>query len=158
LPGAQSEIGISNTLCPASPADQIREAPGRLSSFEEAQDLIRRVEYPFSEKADFVGKPKEDLQMRNFKAVRFAWSKEILSGVVMYKSAEPMRHDFEYAVLVKGKRLSNTSDKRVVMKRPRGDISILLSIEHTLLRRKDVNDAIRIAMEDDVDANMVGRN
>jgi hypothetical protein len=100
----------------------------------------------------------EDLQMRNFKSVKFAWSKEILRGVVMCKAAKPMRHDFEYAVLVKSKRLSNTSDKSVVMKRPGGDISILLSIEHSLMRRQDVNDAIRIAMEDDIDANMVGRN
>ncbi len=96
--------------------------------------------------------------MRNFTSVKLAWSKEILRGVVMCKAAKPMRHDFEYAVLVKGKRLSNTSDKSVVMKRPGGDISILLSIEHSLMRRQDVNDAIRIAMEDDIDTNMVGRN
>lgn len=96
--------------------------------------------------------------MRNFKSVKFAWSKEILRGVVMFRAAKPMRHDFEYAVLVKGKRISNTSDKSVVLKRPRGDISILLSVEHSLMRRQDVNDAIRIAMEDDIDANMAGRD
>ena len=96
--------------------------------------------------------------MRNFRSVTFAWSKEILRGVMMCKAAKPMHHDFEYAVLVKGKRLSNTSDKSVVMKRPRGDISILLSVEHTLRRRQDVNDAIRIAMEDDINANMVEQN
>jgi hypothetical protein len=49
--------------------------------------------------------------MRNFKSVKFAWSKQILRGVVMCKADKPMHHDFEYAVLVKGKRLSNTSDK-----------------------------------------------
>jgi hypothetical protein len=43
--------------------------------------------------------------MRNFKSVRFAWSKEILNGVVMYKAAKPKNHDFEYTVLVRGKRL-----------------------------------------------------
>ena len=32
--------------------------------------------------------------MRNF--VRFAWNKEILNGVVMYKAAKPKSHDFEY--------------------------------------------------------------
>ena len=42
--------------------------------------------------------------MRNFKSVRFAWSKEILNGVVMCKAAKPKNHDFEYTVLVKGKR------------------------------------------------------
>ena len=51
--------------------------------------------------------------MRNFKYVRFAWSKEILNGVVMYKAAKPENHDFEYTVLVRGKRLNNTSDKSV---------------------------------------------
>ena len=96
--------------------------------------------------------------MCNFKSLKFAWSKEILRGVVMCKAAKPMHHDFEYAVLIKGKRLNNTSDRSVVMKRPRGDISILLSVEHSLMRRQDVNEAIRIAMEDDIDANMVGRN
>ena len=96
--------------------------------------------------------------MRNFKSVRFAWSKEILNGVVMYKAAKPMHHDFEYAVLVKGKRLNNTSDKSVVMKHRRGDLKILLSVEHGLMRRRDVNDAIRIAMENDIDADMAERN
>ena len=96
--------------------------------------------------------------MRNFKSVRFAWSKEILNGVVMCKAAKPKGHDFEYAVLVKGKRHNNTSDKSVVMKHPRGDITILLSVEHNLMRRQDVNDAIRIAMGDDIDADMAGRN
>ena len=89
--------------------------------------------------------------MRNFRSVRFAWSKEILNGVVMYKAAAPKGHDAEYAVLVKGKRLNNTSDKSVVMKRPRGDVTILLSVEHSLTRRQDVNDAIRIAMGNDID-------
>ena len=63
--------------------------------------------------------------MRNFKSVRFAWSKEILNGVVMYKAAKPKSHAFEYTVLVKGKRLNNTSDKSVVMKHRRGDVKIL---------------------------------
>ena len=96
--------------------------------------------------------------MRNFKSVKFAWSKEILRGVMMCKAAKPMHHDFEYAVLIKGKRLNNTSDRSVVMKRPRGDISILISVEHSLMRRQDVTEAIRIAIEDDIDANMAGRN
>jgi hypothetical protein len=69
--------------------------------------------------------------MGNFKSVRFAWrSKEILNGVVMYKAAKPKNHDFEYAVLVRGKRLNNTSDKSVVMKHRSGDVKILLSVEH----------------------------
>ena len=96
--------------------------------------------------------------MRNFKSVRFAWSKEILSGVVMYKAAKPIRHDFEYAVLVKRKLVNNTSDKNAVVKHTRGDLTILLSVEHGLMRRRDVNDAIRIAMRDDIDADMAGRN
>jgi len=96
--------------------------------------------------------------MRKFKSVRFAWSKEILSGVVMYKAAKPKHHDFEYAVLVKRKLLNNTSDKNVVMNHPRGDITILFSVEHGLVRRKDVNDAIRIAMRGDIDADMAGRD
>ena len=90
--------------------------------------------------------------MRNFKSVRFAWSKEILNGVVLYKATKPKNHDFEYTVLVKGKRLNNTSDKTVVMKHQRGDVKILLSVEHGLTRRRDVNDAIRIAVENDIDA------
>jgi len=56
---------------------------------------------------------REDLQMRNFKSVRCAWRKEILNGVVLYKAAKPKNHDFEYTVLVKDKRLNNTSDKSV---------------------------------------------
>ena len=96
--------------------------------------------------------------MRNFRSVKFAWSKEILRGVVMCKAAKPMHHDFEYAVLVKGKLLSNTSDKSIVVKRPRGDISILLSVEHGLMRRQDVHHAIRAAMEDDIDADIVARD
>ena len=96
--------------------------------------------------------------MRYFKSVRFAWSKEILNGVVLYKAAKPKNHDFEYTVLAKGKRLNNTSDKSVVMKHRRGDVKILLSVEHGLTRRRDVNDAIRIAVENDIDADMAGRN
>ena len=96
--------------------------------------------------------------MRNFKSDKFAWSKEILNGVVLYKATKSKSHDFEYTVLVKGKRLNNTSDKSVVMKRPSGDVKILLSIEHGLTRRRDVNDAIRIAVENDIDADMAGRN
>jgi hypothetical protein len=93
--------------------------------------------------------------MRNFRSVRFAWSREILNGVVMCKAAKPKGHDFEYAVLAKGKRLNNTSDNSVVMKHPRrGEVTILLSVEHRLARRQDVNDAIRIAMRDDIDADM----
>ena len=92
--------------------------------------------------------------MRNFKSVRLAWSKEILNGVMMCKAAKPKGHDFEYAVLFKGKRLSHTSDKNVVMKHPlRGDVTILLSVEHGLARRQDVNKAIRIAMQEDIDAD-----
>jgi hypothetical protein len=91
--------------------------------------------------------------MRNFKSVRFAWSKEILSGVVLYKAAKPKTHDFEYTV-----RLNNTSDKIVVMKHRSGDVKILLAVEHGLTRRRDVNDAIRIAVENDIDADMAGRN
>jgi hypothetical protein len=52
--------------------------------------------------------------MRNFKSVRFAGSKEILNGVVMYKAAKPKSYDLKYTVLVRGKRLNNTSDKSVV--------------------------------------------
>src|SRR6188472_1365459 len=74
--------------------------------------------------------------MRNFKSVRFAWSKEILNGVVLYKAAKPKNHDFEYTVLAKGKRLNNTSDKSVVMKHRSGDVKILLSVEHGLTRRR----------------------
>jgi hypothetical protein len=96
--------------------------------------------------------------MRNFKSVRFAWSKEILQGVVLYKSTKSKNHDFEYTALVKGKRLNNTSDKSVVMKHRSGDVKILLSVEHGLTRRRDVNDAIRIAVENDIDADMAGRN
>ena len=96
--------------------------------------------------------------MRNFKSVRFAWSKEIFNGVVMCKAAKPKNHDFEYTVLAKGKRLNNTSDKSVVMKHRSGDVKILLSVEHGLTRRRDVNDAIRIAVENDIDADMAGRN
>ncbi|HLO22129.1 MAG TPA: hypothetical protein VK193_01735 [Methyloceanibacter sp.] len=91
--------------------------------------------------------------MRNFKSVRFAWSKEILNGVIMCKAAKPKNHDFEYTVLVKGKRLNNTSDKGIMMKHKRGDVKILLSVEHGLMRRRDVNDAIRIAVENDIDAD-----
>ena len=96
--------------------------------------------------------------MRNFKFVRFAWTKEILNGVVMYKAAKPKNHDFEYTVLVKGKRLNNTSDQSVVMKHRGGDVIILLAVEHGLTRRRDVNDAIRIAVENDVAAEIAGRN
>ena len=96
--------------------------------------------------------------MRNFKFVRFAWTKEILNGVVMYKAAKPKNHDFEYTVLVKGKRLNNTSDQSVVMKHRGGDVNILLAVEHGLTRRRDVNDAIRIAVENDVAAEIAGRN
>jgi hypothetical protein len=38
------------------------------------------------------------------------------------------------------------------MKHQRGDVKILLSVEHGLTRRRDVNDAIRIAVENDIDA------
>jgi hypothetical protein len=41
------------------------------------------------------------------------------------------------------------------MKHPRrGNVTILLSVEHRLARRQDVNDAIGIAMRDDIDADM----
>ena len=96
--------------------------------------------------------------MRNFKSVRFAWSKEILNGVVMYKAAKPRNHDFEYTVLPRGQRLDNTSDKNVVMKHRSGDVKILLSVEHGLTRRRDVNDAIRIAVENDIDADTTNLN
>ena len=96
--------------------------------------------------------------MRIFKSVRFAWSKEILNGVVMCKTAKPKSHDFEYTVLVKGKRLNNTSDKSVVINHRHGDAKILLSVEHGLSRRRDVNDAIRVAVENDIDEDMAGRN
>ena len=96
--------------------------------------------------------------MGSFKSVGFAWSKEILNGVVMCKAAKPKNHDFEYTVLVKGKRLNNTSDKSVVMNYRHGDVKILLSIEHGLARRRDVNDAIRITVENDIEAEMAGRN
>jgi hypothetical protein len=96
--------------------------------------------------------------MRIFKSVRFAWSKEILNGVVMCKTPKPKSHDFEYTVLVKGKRLNNTSDKSVVINHRRGDAKILLSVEHGLSRRRDVNDAIRVAVENDIDEDMAGRN
>ena len=97
--------------------------------------------------------------MRSCKSVRLAWSKEILNGVVMCKAAKPKGHDFEYAVLFKGKRFSHTSDKSVAMKHPqRGDVTILLSVEHGLARRQDVNDAIRTAMQEDIDADMAERN
>ena len=76
----------------------------------------------------------------------------------MYKAAKPKSHDFEYTVLVKGEQLNNTSDKSVVMKHRRGDVQILLSVEHGLTRRRDVNDAIRVAVENDIDAYMAGRN
>ena len=82
----------------------------------------------------------------------------ILNGVVMYKAAKPKSHDVEYTVLVKGKRLNNTSDKSVVMNHRSGDLKILLSVEHGLTRRRDVNDAIRIAVENDIDAGMAERN
>ena len=96
--------------------------------------------------------------MRIFKSVRFAWSKEILNGVVMCKTAKPKSHDFEYTVLVKGKPLNNTSDQSVVINHRRGDAKILLSVEHGLSRRRDVNDAIRVAVENDIDEDMAGRN
>jgi hypothetical protein len=92
--------------------------------------------------------------MRIFKYVRFEWSKEILNGVVMYKAAKPKSHDFEYTVVAKGKRLNNTSDKGIVMKHRRG-VKILLSVEHGLMRRRDVSDAIRIAVENDIDAERI---
>jgi len=76
----------------------------------------------------------------------------------MFKASKSKSHDVEYTVLVRGKRLNNTSDKSVVMKRQRGDVKILLSVEHGLTRRRDVNDAIRIAVENDIDADMAGRN
>ena len=95
--------------------------------------------------------------MRNFKSDKFAWSKEILNGVVLYKATKSKSHDFEYTVLAKGKRLNNTSDKSVVMKHRSGDVKILLSVEHGLTRRRDVNDAIRLAVENDIDADMAGR-
>ena len=79
-------------------------------------------------------------------------------GVVLYKAAKPKNHDFEYTVLANGKRLNNTSDKSVVMKHRSGDVKILLSVEHGLTRRRDVNDAIRIAVENDIDADMARRN
>ena len=50
-------------------------------------------------------------------------------------------------MLVTGKRLNNTSDKSVVVKHRSGNVKILLSVEHGLTRRRDVNDAIRIAVE-----------
>ena len=76
----------------------------------------------------------------------------------MIKPPSRYRHDFEYAVLVKRKLINNTSDKNAVVKHTRGDLTILLSVEHGLMRRRDVNDAIRIAMRDDIDADMAGRN
>ena len=78
-------------------------------------------------------------------------------GVV--QSHQVKEHDFEYTALVKGKeRPNNTSDKSVVMKDSRsGDVKILLSVEHGLTRRRDVNDAIRLAVENDIDADMAGR-
>jgi len=45
-----------------------------------------------------------------------------------------------------------------VMNHRHGDVKILLSIEHGLARRRDVNDAIRIAVENDIDADMARRN
>jgi hypothetical protein len=96
--------------------------------------------------------------MRNFKSDKFVWSKEILNGVVLYKATKPKNHDFEYTVLVKGKRLNNTSDKSVVMKHQSGDVKILLSVEHGLTRRRDVNDAIRIVVENDIGTDMARRN
>jgi len=44
------------------------------------------------------------------------------------------------------------------MKHRSGDVKILLSVEHGLTRRRDVNDAIRIAVENDIDADMARRN
>jgi hypothetical protein len=38
------------------------------------------------------------------------------------------------------------------------DLQMRNSVEHGLMRRRDVNDAIRIAMRDDIDADMAGRN
>ena len=85
--------------------------------------------------------------MRNFKSVRFAWSKEILNGVVMYRiygvgqGQAPQQHF-----------------RQKCRKHRSGDVKILLSVEHGLTRRRDVNDAIRIAVENDIDADMLGRN
>ena len=41
------------------------------------------------------------------------------------------------------------------MKHRRGDVKILLSVEHGLMRRRDVTDAIRIAVENDIDAERI---
>ena len=78
--------------------------------------------------------------------------------MVLYKAAQPKNHDFEYTVLAEGKRLNNTSDKSVVMRHRSGDVKILLSVEHGLTRRRDVNDAIRITVENDIDSDMAERN
>ena len=56
--------------------------------------------------------------------------------------------------LAKSKRLSNTSDKTVVMQHRRGEIKILLSVEHGLTRRQDVNDAIRVVVKNDIHADL----
>jgi hypothetical protein len=42
-------------------------------------------------------------------------------------------------VLVKGKRVNNTTGTSVVMRHLRGDVTVLLSVEHGLMNRKDVN-------------------
>ena len=94
-----------------------------------------------------TGHMKGGFANAQFQVRQVRMEQEILNGVVMYKAAKPKNHDFEYTVLVKGKRLNNTSDKSVVMKHRSGDVKILLSVEHGLTRRRDVNDAIRIAAE-----------
>ena len=43
------------------------------------------------------------------------------------------------------------------MKHRSGDVKILLSVEHGLTHRRDVNDAIPLAVENDIDADMAGR-
>ena len=58
-------------------------------------------------------------------------------------------------MLAEGKRLNNTSDKSVVMKHRSGDVKILLSVDDG---RRDVNDAIRITVENDIDSDMAERN
>ena len=75
----------------------------------------------------------------------------------MYKAAKPKNHDFEYTVLVRGKP-PQQHFRQKCHKHRSGDVKILLSVEHGLTRRRDVNDAIRIAVENDIDADMLGRN
>jgi hypothetical protein len=41
-----------------------------------------------------------------------------------------------------------------VMQHRRGEIKILLSVEHGLTRRQDVNDAIRVVVKNDIHADL----